>query len=190
MNQVALCVGHSRTVGNTIEGGATAWDNHENEWHFNCRLVALVQAELKQHKIASVIYSLYRGATYFEAQKWLAEQIKQSGCNSAIEFHFNSAGPLAHGHEVLCWHNSVKGLKLAKIEEEELKHHFNTPARGVKQITSKSERGAPFLYLTHCPAIILEPFFGSSQEDWKAVAEKEVTLAEVIAGGIEVYYNA
>lgn len=46
-------------------------------------------------------------------------------------------------------------------------------ARGVKFTSHKSERGFYFLNLTPIPALILEPFFGTNQNDCDIFKDKE-----------------
>jgi N-acetylmuramoyl-L-alanine amidase len=186
--KIALCVGHSRTIGNHRDGGAESWDGKTNEWEFNVALAGRIKLSLASLGIESVVIDNYNGDGYGVAQRWLASQIKALGCNTAIELHFNSAGPLAQGHEVLFWRGSKKSQALASFIEKEMSAHFKTPARGVKACTN-ADRGAEFLKLTHCPAVILEPFFGSSKQDWEAMASTPGLLAMTIADAISYYVS-
>lgn len=184
--KIALCVGHSRTIGKSVDGGATSWDNHTNELEFNRILAQKIQQSLLSLGIESLIFDRYQGVGYGQAITWLASAIKQAGCTEAVELHFNSAGPLAHGHEVLYWQGSTRGKLLAQYVEGSLSSHFQTPARGAKGL-GRGDRGVEFTLRTHCPAIITEPLFGSSREDWEAVASKPGLLGECIAIGISNY---
>jgi N-acetylmuramoyl-L-alanine amidase len=183
-HKIAICIGHSRTINGRIEGGAVAWDGHENEWKFNRRLAGFIHNKITSLGISSIIYCEYAGDNYYAAMRNLANRIKADGCTAAIELHFNSAGPLAHGHEVLFCAGSARGEPLAKALDKMLDETLSTPDRGIKGL-SHSDRGWPFVYLTHCPAVILEPFFGSSKADWQAVASQPAKLAECIATAIK-----
>jgi N-acetylmuramoyl-L-alanine amidase len=186
---IGICVGHSRTINGRVEGGASSWDGHEYEWHFNRDLAKRIKSFLSAYNVNSVMYDKYEGVGYSQAQKMLATSLKSRGVTHAIELHFNSAGPAAHGHEVLFWHASANGKALALSIEKSLSAHFKTPARGAKGLTS-ADRGAEFVRGTHCPAVIVEPFFGSSKEDWQAVAERPDELAKAIAEGIVAAISA
>ena len=56
-------------------------------------------------------------------------------------------------------------------------------ARGIKPKTAPA-RGAEFLKGTHCPAVIMEPFFGSNASDWKTATERRAAIARAITSGI------
>lgn len=187
-NPISLCVGHSRTINGHLDGGAESWDNHQNEWQFNDDLVRRVRDKLTPLGIPSLIFNRYQGTDYVSSMSWLAGKIKSAGCTAAIEFHFNSAGPLAHGHEVHYHTGSVKGQSLAAHLESSLSAHFTNPARGAHPLTS-ADRGWAFVHLTPCPAVIIEPFFGSSQQDWTAIAANPDHLATAIADAIAACYS-
>lgn len=57
------------------------------------------------------------------------------------------------------------------------------PARGTKPRTS-ADRGGEFLRLTHCPAVICEPFFGDNAADWRVAVDRKGDMADAIAQGI------
>tara|TARA_B100000579_G_C22711882_1_gene794983 strand:- start:870 stop:1100 length:231 start_codon:yes stop_codon:yes gene_type:complete len=60
-------------------------------------------------------------------------------------------------------------------------------SRGIK-FRRKGHRGAGFLRLTHCPAVIAEPFFGSCKDpDWDLAVNHKEGIAKSIAGGISLY---
>jgi len=55
---------------------------------------------------------------------------------------------------------------------------------------TSADRGCAFVHLTPCPALIIEPFFGSSQEDWNAMAANPDQLAGAIADAIAAWYSS
>ena len=116
-----------------------------------------------------------------------AKKLKADSISSAIELHFNAATPKATGHEWLYWHTSEKGRLFARALRDSFEDCFpQLRSRGIKA-KQKGSRGAGFLRLTHCPATIAEPFFGSNNEDWELALKNMEGIATSIAGGIELY---
>jgi N-acetylmuramoyl-L-alanine amidase len=104
----------------------------------------------------------------------VSAQVKDARASLAIELHFNSATPSANGHEWLYWHSSAKGKALAQAFNAQFsKDHPNIRARGIKGITAK-DRGGAFLRVTHCPSLVVEPFFGSSESDCRQIIPESV----------------
>jgi N-acetylmuramoyl-L-alanine amidase len=178
---IALCVGHSRWVKGRREGGAASIDG-TSEWDYNEELAELLSDELSEFEVE--IFDDYEGAGYTSAMQWLASHIRKIDAACAIELHFNAAHPNARGHEWLHWHRSARGLALA--ERLEAAFEVGIPSRGVKPITD-DERGALFLRSVPPPAVIAEPFFGSSADDWK-IAQDKVAIARCMAAGIRAWF--
>jgi N-acetylmuramoyl-L-alanine amidase len=61
--------------------------------------------------------------------------------------------------------------------------------RGIKAKVS-GERGGEFLKLTHCPAVIAEPFFGDNAQEWQTASSSVSAMAEAMATGICDYLTA
>ena len=176
---IALCVGHSRQG----DSGASSVDG-TTEYDYNCDLAYRISVKTRQ---PIDIYNTYTGNGYTSAMRWLAKKLKADGAKFAIELHFNSAGSAATGHEWLYWHSSEKGRLLARSLRDSMEDAFpQFTSRGIK-MRQKGSRGASFLSLTHCPAVIAEPFFGSNKDDWKLATEHKDGLAATITGGILLY---
>ena len=187
--RVALCVGHSRLVNGKPEGGAVSVDG-VSEWDYNCELASMISCALEDFGIASKIYSRYDGSGYTAAMNWLAEEIRRDNNDLAVELHFNSADEPANGHEWLYWYTSQAGETLAKECRDKMVELVpQIRSRGIKPITSGSDRGGSFLIKTHCPAIICEPFFGSNHCDADIAETKKDDIAEAIARGIKEYFR-
>lgn len=181
--KVALCVGHSRKIKGRTEGGAVSVDG-TNEWEFNSRLAELIADELEILGVEVRIWSEYRGSSYGSAMTWLAEEIEDWKADCAIELHFNSATPGASGHEWLYWHTSDRGMLLAAEFNKFMMDSFpEIRQRGIKPIKHK-ERGSGFLRLTHCPAVVTEPFFGSNDGEWGLINSDFEELATIHADAI------
>lgn len=185
--QIAICIGHSRLgYDGKRDGGAVSCAPELQEWDYNRHLACLIAERLHDaHGITVTIVGTYEGTGYRGAMRWLAARLESLGVKLAVELHFNSAeSPQARGHEWLHWHASPAGRGLAA----ELHNHFSLamtgiPARGVKAV-GHGQRGAEFLRLTHCPAVICEPFFGSSSEDWDYARTNPGVLADAMAAGL------
>ncbi|MFZ9938216.1 MAG: N-acetylmuramoyl-L-alanine amidase [Luteolibacter sp.] len=185
---IALCVGHSRELAGRRDGGAVSVGGI-SEWEYNAALAPLIAGHLERYGIRSVIVEHYQGHGYTAAMRWLAEHLRDLDVAAALELHFNAAGPTARGHEWLHWHSSRRARALAVGLDYEMRLQVPPamlPARGPKPRTP-SDRGAEFLRLTHCPAVIAEPFFGSNVEDWKIATRHQSKIALAIANGIDAW---
>lgn len=178
---IALCLGHGRDgdEGNIGAGGVSEED-------YNLPLIEELQAELSKRGIQSVIISHYAGNGYSAAMNWLASELKELGVTAAIEFHYNAYEGESSGHETLYWESSKRGITLAKSILQALDQEFpDHPSRGI-QPKSANDRGALFLSLTHCPAVIAEPFFGDNPTEWArfSSADGVAQLVQAYANGI------
>lgn len=183
---VAICVGHSRKINGHVEGGAVSVDGTK-EWDYNRDLAHLVWLELRALGVNCFTEDIYHGNGYRDSMRWLGSYLQSRNAKLAVELHFNASSGGASGHEWLHWGSSEKSERLAHAVNDEFKLAFPAmKARGVKAKTS-SDRGAEFLRLTKCPAIICEPFFGDNTEDWRIATEKKEEIAGAIARGIHKY---
>lgn len=145
----------------------------------------LIAAKLKESGIASIVIDNYAGSGYGAAMTWLATKLRAEKATVAVELHFNSADETAaNGYEYLHWHSSATGKELAtRILMAQRAAFKSAKARGVVPIDN-SGRGAAFLRLTPCPAVICEPFFGSNKDEWETYSGGKKALASAIAQGI------
>lgn len=183
MITVAICVGHSRSG----DRGAVSFDGY-SEHAFNTDVAKLVQRALPaQYK--GVIFNKYAGNGYAAAMTDVAAQCRAVKAAIAVELHFNSAGPVANGNEWLYWHSSANGRELAAAFETEFTKEFpNSRKRGIKPINA-ADRGALFLKLTPCPALICEPFFGSNKAESAQYGANKQALANAYAAAIDRYFT-
>lgn len=174
---IAICIGHSRKISGRYDGGAYSEHLKINERDFNLKVATKLLASLTRKGIPSMLFDDYKGNGYGTAMMDVASQVRKAQATIAIELHFNSATPSATGHEWLYWHKSLKGNCIAKNFESAFKKMFpSIRSRGIKPI-GKMDRGGKFLELTHCPAVILEPFFGSNKEDCAKISIDELVSA-------------
>jgi len=182
---LVLAVGHSRE----LDAGAVAYDGETYEWHYNTTLSQKIADYLPKH-INTTIINHYEGDSYTESMRWLKKTVDPLNADLVCELHFNSfSNPNVNGHEMLYWNSSSKGLIAASNINDAMNEDFpeNTD-RGVKKVTH-GERGAGFLYGPKAPCVIIEPFFGSNPDEWKAFGETETTfnaLAKTLARGISI----
>jgi len=176
---IALCVGHSRPN----DSGASSVTG-VSEWDYNSQLADMIGDRLNS---PYRVYASYEGSNYWSAMRWLAKKLRKDNVTSAIELHFNAASPSATGHEWLYWNSSEKGRLFARALRDSFEDCFpQLRSRGIKD-KGKGSRGAGFLRLTHCPAVIAEPFFGSNESDFELALKHKEGIATSIAGGIELY---
>lgn len=182
MSRIALAIGHSRSG----DSGAVNTDG-VTEHKFNSKIARLTGDILSKLGHTVRVIGHYEGSGYSAAMSWLAKEIKAFKADVAVELHFNSAGPYAEGHEWLCWHRSSNGYRLASSFDAIFSKQFpELKRRGVKLVDSEA-RGSLFLRMTHCPAAILEPYFGSNQDETEFFSNNESELAQVYADAIHAY---
>ena len=185
IGKAAICIGHSRIgdKGARSVGGVS-------EWTYNSEVATLLAEQLKQRGIASVIIDDYPSESYGGAMRWLAREIDKHKVDVAIELHFNSfSSSSAEGYEYLYYAHSAAGKKLALCL---LKAHQSKSAsqkdRGAKPIERKN-RGGHFVTMVKPPAVICEPFFGSSPKEWVLFGQKPEVVADIYANGIFDYFK-
>lgn len=179
---VAICVGHSRSGdrGARSVGGVYEWD-------FNHPVAYRVAASLEHRNIAAKVVDVYDGSGYNASMAWLGRHLADMGADLAVELHFNAATGKAEGYEQLYWHTSREGARLAwKLNAAHERWYPDARNRGVKP-KGALDRGALFLRLTPCPAVIVEPFFGDNPDEWDAYSMDPMRLAECYAEGITDY---
>lgn len=182
MSVIGICIGHSRSG----DKGAVNTDG-VSEHTFN-REVGFSTAELLREEGHTVhVIDDYNGSSYSGAVHWVSNHLTKLGATVAVELHFNSAGPQAEGHEWIHWHRSAKGQLLASCFNQVFKETFpEAKSRGIKP-AYKNDRGSLFLRATRCPAIILEPFFGSNKKETKIYTQNKPALASAYARALTDY---
>ena len=160
--KVGVCIGHSRSG----DAGAVSVGD-VSEWNYNVPVGEKVTALLQAAGVEVLFLTAYEGGSYGSAMSWVARELDAFGADCAIELHFNSASASARGFEHLYWHSSSKGKDLAlAIFDGQAQAFPDSVARDVKPKTS-NDRGSGFLSKPACPTVIVEPFFGSNQDDWE-----------------------
>jgi N-acetylmuramoyl-L-alanine amidase len=186
---IAICVGHSRFIGAKRDGGAVSAGG-VSEWTYNRDLAFAIERILRARGIISFVCDKYEGTGYTDSMRWVASHIKGKQATLALELHFNAATGTAKGHEWLYWGTSKDSKRLADcLREAYVKAVPGALSRGSKAKAS-GDRGGEFLKLTHCPAVIAEPFFGDNPKEWDFASKNQTAIAEAICDGIEEYLKA
>lgn len=183
----AICIGHARRIAGRVEGGAVAHDGLTQEWQYNLPVGREICRLLEEWGHATLLVDDYgehgsAPGAYFRAMASLADYLKRQGVARAVELHYNAYNRIARGHEVLYWKGSRRGEAQATYIENRLSTIAELPKRGTKGKTGG--RGSEFLQGTHCPANIVEPFFGDNKHDWAYAKENWKRIALEIAQGL------
>jgi N-acetylmuramoyl-L-alanine amidase len=182
MSVIGICIGHSRSGDN----GAVNTDG-VSEHTFNGDIGRLTADLLRKEGHTVHLVDEYSGGSYSSAICWVSDYMARLGVTVAVELHFNSAGPFAEGHEWLHWFRSTKSQKLASCFNQAFKEAFpNAKVRGVKS-ADKEDRGSLFLRITRCPAVILEPFFGSNKKETAFYTKNKSAVAASYAKALTDY---
>lgn len=172
MADVAIVIGHHPTApGATLELG----DHSIYEYHFwkpfARELAASFDTNWNAFNGVDAVYVIERPNP--NPDEKLAARVNETNADATIELHFNSfSDEAAQGTEMLHWHNSVQGEKLAELLHKRTTKALDTHHRGAKG-RDGSDRGGTFLRLTAMPAVICEPAFGSNEDDaWKLLTRQ------------------
>lgn len=175
--RIALAVGHSRI------GDKGAVDTRgRTEWAYNDHLALWLGGELEAVGHQVKIFNDYPRRTYGEAMRWLHGELDIFKPDYAVELHFNSAGPTAHGFEYIYHHPMSEPLARA-FAAAHAKHVPWARPRADRGVMKRPEwdgssAGLGFLRYTGCPTVITEPFFGSNRDEVERYGS-EVNLPEV-----------
>lgn len=170
--RLAIIVGHTER-----RPGARALppiDQHE--YPFNKEVARRMQAVAANRGIAARTFfrddvgirGAYQTAVGFEP-------------DAIVELHFNAATPAARGTETLCSELNPGSRRLADLVQDSMVRVFargGSTNRGVK-VRREGERG--FVNVSAAPSvpsILVEPFFGSNEDECRLAAEKTREYAE------------
>jgi N-acetylmuramoyl-L-alanine amidase len=153
--KVAVVRGHG-----TNDSGAS--DNGTNEVEYN----TWVMERLEGMENVKCFYGRNSIDAITKSIPWSADL--------TIQLHLNSAGPTAHGCEVLALKGDEKSYPFAEKFASDFCAKFTRKMRGEKgkKLLDSSDRGYTSLKLTLMGAkILVEPFFLSNKEDMVAKEE-------------------
>ncbi|WP_281991227.1 N-acetylmuramoyl-L-alanine amidase [Aquimarina aggregata] len=154
--KTAIIVGHTK-----IRQGATSpYLCIPTEWRFN-KLIAE-----KLREVATVFYYDSYTTGYTAMVKRMSRRINADKFDLVLELHFNAAAEeTGHGAEALYYFKNEKAKELGSYFCELMEKRLKIKSRGVKALYNKHQRGFAAVYHPKPTVLILEPFFGSNQND-------------------------
>ena len=124
---------------------------------------------------------------YTSRIKSTANKINKVNYDLVIELHFNSAvHTSANGCETLYYYRSIKSKEYASLFSHIVTKETSIKSRngGVKALTNKNDRGFASVYYTKAPTILIEPFFGSNDDDCEKIKNPK-NMARIIKKFVE-----
>lgn len=112
-------------------------------------------------------------------------KVNQARPDAIIELHCNAFNRSASGTEMLYWHRSHRGMKLARLLQDEVVSALGLKDRGIKPI--ERGRGAHLLERTIAPCVIAESFFIDSDHDLSRAMQCRDDLVRAYANAIQTY---
>lgn len=101
-----------------------------------------------------------------------ARRINKGNFDLVIELHFNSfSDSSANGCETLYYFKSQKGRVYAQIFSKTVYNKTGIKLRhnGLKALANRKDRGFASVFYPNPPTILIEPFFGSNEEDCRRI---------------------
>lgn len=185
MKKLSILVGH-----NADAQGARRRDTGESEYVWNGRLAAMMQDLAPEFGLIARVFRRTKGGTYSDEIRRVYNESDAWGAEGSVELHFNShENSGATGTETLT-SGTPASMRLAQDVQNEVMAALSLADRGIK--TRREGRGSASLLFGKAPAIIVEPFFGSSPIGQQATddpAEME-KLAKAILRGAARALNA
>lgn len=178
--QLAIVVGH-----NARAQGAVRRDTGETEFSWNSRLAALIEDAAVAYPGVYVKVFFRRDVGGYSRE--IADVYQRTdawGADATAELHFNSAASeLATGTETLT-SGTKASLRFAEAVQDEMLDALGLRDRGEKYVPPTG-RGGKSLHFGRAPAILVEPYFGSSPKGLAATdeAHEQKALAQVILRG-------
>ena len=166
----ALVIGHKKS-----SPGASNNKTGLNEFDFNENLAILIEKKAQRTQIQRV----YR-RTYQE----LPGDINGLNPHLVLSLHCNAFNRRTSGTEVLYYHRSEVGKRIAEIMQRHLLDFLGLRDRGIKEKTAE-DRGGYLLRYTKAPCVIAEPFFIDNDQDLAKAQENLEGLAGVCARAID-----
>jgi len=170
MKTCALVIGHKKR-----SPGAHNEKFNLTEFGFNQNLAQEIES-----KVVGVDVQIIYRRTYAS----LPSDINELNPDFIISLHCNAFNRKVSGTEVLYYHHSNSGKKMAEILLESLVNALSLSNRGIRP-KSAEDRGGFLLMSTNAPCIISEPFFIDNDQDLEIAICKRRDLSGAYAKAIE-----
>ena len=172
----ALVVGHRPGA----KGASSTEPMRVDEFDYNNALAPMIQARVTQADVLVVLRDDNQ-----QGYNRLPGKINNHKPDFIVSLHCNAfSSSAAHGTEMLYFHKSTKGHKMAKV----LQRHV-VAALGLKNRFTKAktvnDRGGHLLKHTNAPCVICEPFFMSNLNDMQTALDRRNELAAAYAAAID-----
>jgi N-acetylmuramoyl-L-alanine amidase len=176
MIKTALIVGHTE-----LRKGACSPHGLPCEWDFNNMVAEHVRAlvDVGVHHYSSYNYG------YTQMVRTSAKETDPLDYKLVLELHYNAASPSANGCEALYYFKNQRGAKIAERFCELYVDCIGGKNRGAKALYRPDQRGYGAVYYRRPTTIILEPFFGTNQEDVERIKNNMDGYAQVIVETIK-----
>lgn len=165
----ALVVGHKAE-----SPGAVNADSGITEFSFNDSLALEIESRQTDVRIQRV---------YRRTLATLPSDINELNPDFTVSLHCNAYNRRTSGSEVLYYHRSEIGKKIAKMLNEELTGALGLRNRGIKAKNAE-DRGGFLLKSVRSPCVISEPFFIDNNKDLEAALARRGALADAYATAI------
>lgn len=164
---IAFVIGHHKK-----SKGAFSSYLFANEFDFYTDVIK--HLEYKTGKL-NLFYHNSDVSSYTERIKETASKLNKFNFDLVIELHFNAATPQANGCETLYYFSSKKGKEFAHIFTDTVCGITGIKSRngGVKALVNKKDRGYASVYYPKAPTILIEPFFGTNDNDCVKIGSAE-----------------
>lgn len=171
MATVALIIGHKPKSPGACNDAAELC-----EYQFNEPLAEDIKA------ILDVDTTIVKRDTY----EGLPDQVNGTSADIAVSMHANAGPGPASGTEVLHWHSSVEGRRLAAKLQAQILEALGLADRGTRP-KQFGDRGGHLLGHTSMPCVIAEPFFIDNDSDLRVAQNRRGDLKRAYARGIQNY---
>jgi len=184
--KLAIVVGH-----NSASQGAVRQDTGESEFVWNGRLARRIERLAGDYGIQVRTFMRTPGGGYTREIERVYSEVDAWGADASVELHFNGASsPDATGTETLS-SGTALSLRLAESVQREMVVALGLRDRGIKTRAS-TDRGGGSLHSGRAPAILIEPFFGSSPVGNRATdedSEQERLADAILRGAVEAWQS-
>lgn len=171
-----MVVGHKST-----SPGAVNPPRGLSEFEFNARLALDVWRRLR------VSSSLEPVLVFRRTYESLPQDINAVNPLLVVFMHCNAFDRKASGTEVLYYHRSRTGKKLAEVFQRHFLSKLGLADRGARPV-NREDRGGWALAETEAPAVLCEPFFLDNEADLDLVVKSDLATvyAEAINEGMKL----
>jgi hypothetical protein len=164
----AVVVGHNRVA----TGASSLPPISKSEYAFNSGIAQLMKANAWHYNVSAEVFIREPSGSYAQEIKAAYAHVKDWGAQCSMELHFNSSdeSATASRSQVLCRRGSVDARGLAQACLTPVVDLLKLKNGGVV-LVDPGDRGGGALYaLDDVPAVLCEPFFGSTSSDCVRVA--------------------